>query len=35
VFQVVAQKIIVYVSILNLAYQTLGVRRAANQSLET
>lgn len=35
VFQVVGQKIIVYVSILNLAYQTLGVRRAANQSLET
>jgi len=29
VFQVVAQKIIVYLSILNLAYQTLGVRRAA------
>ena len=34
VFQVVAQKIIVYVSILNLAYQTLGIRRAANHSLD-
>jgi len=29
VFQVVAQKIIVYISILNLAYQAFGVRRAA------
>jgi hypothetical protein len=29
VFQVAAQKVIVYVSILNLAYQALGVRNAA------
>lgn len=35
VSQVAAQKIIVCTSIVNLAYQTLGVQRATSQSLET
>lgn len=34
VFQVIAQKIIVYISIANLAYQTLGVMAAEGRMLE-
>jgi len=32
VFQVIAQKIIVYISILNLAYQTMGVIAAEERA---
>jgi len=35
VFQVIAQKIIVYISILNLAYQTLGVLAAESQAAKS